>query len=132
MQGVDNDKILYRKAVAIRRDFERRLIEPGLLEKIYTVYNPALTNPESFLATATQLFPALNCGLASVYLQTVLGKGEIIHGTYKSEGHTFLAIKNLIIDITADQFGGPKVYVGTLRWPWQKPGPMNRTITGGR
>jgi hypothetical protein len=32
---------------------------------------------------------------------------------------TVLAIGSTIIDITADQFGGPAVYVGPPRPPWE-------------
>jgi len=82
-------------------------------------YNP-VANIESFLDWAKDQFPKLNCGLTAVYLKHHLGTGQIIKGSYNKEHHTFLEIGDNIIDITADQFGGPKIYVGPLKLPWSR------------
>jgi len=48
-----------------------------------------------------------------------VAEGEIVQGKYQNENHTFLMLEdNQIVDITADQYGGPKVYVGDLKLPW--------------
>lgn len=101
----------------VRRDFESGKIPKKLLADLYHNYNPSV-EIDSFIDEAERLFPALNCGLASVYLQHVIGRGEVVHGSYNDHNHTFLSIGELIIDITADQFGGPKVYIGPLQTPW--------------
>ena len=101
----------------IRKDFEKRKISDNSLKKLYFKYNN-IGNINLFLKRARKLFPYLNCGIASVYLQNIFG-GEIIQGKYKGNSHTFLKLNNKIIDITADQYGGPKVYAGELRKPWK-------------
>src|SRR6476620_2711849 len=117
-------KRLEKPASAIREQFERDAIPLLTLAWLYNSYNPLLEITR-FILTARAMFPRLNCGLASPYLRDVLQKGEVVHGTYKGNGHTFLLIDGLheqwIIDITADQFGGPKVYVGPLKSPWSMP-----------
>ena len=99
-----------------RRDFENKDLDIELLKKLYQEYNP-LDAIDEFIQTALAQFPKLNCGLASVYLKHLLG-GEIIKGTYENEPHTFLKIENTIIDVTADQYGGQKVYIGNVAKPW--------------
>jgi hypothetical protein len=108
---------LYESARLARETFESGSISRELLARLYSEYNPGV-EIDSFLDEAARLFPTLNCGLASVYLQYILGQGEIINGNHNGHNHTFLKIKDLIVDITADQFDGPEVYVGPLRAPW--------------
>jgi hypothetical protein len=107
-------------ASKVRREFEQKKIPRNKLKGIYLSYNPSIEDINYFVSDAERLFPNLNCGLASVYLKFVLGFGEIVKGSYSGIGHTFLLIQdNNIIDVTADQFGGPKVYVGQLKDPWR-------------
>lgn len=114
-------KQLEKKAYRVRRKFERGTIPPFELAWLYDSYNPIL-DITRFISTAQEIFPRLSCGLASAYLQRLLQKGVVVHGTYKGHGHTFLLIDDhWIVDITADQFGGPKVYVGPLKSPWSMP-----------
>ena len=102
-----------------RRKFELGQADKELLVRLYTDYNP-VDDIESFLEQANVLFPRLNCGLTTVYLREVFGDGDIVKGRYNNENHTFLLMNgDTIIDITADQYGGPRVYVGPLRKPWQ-------------
>lgn len=116
--GMDtNKKQIWRVACLARADFESNFIPFELLAELYGRYNSAV-EVRSFLIRARQLFPALNCGVTSVYLRHVLQKGEIISGRYAEQKHTFLLVGMLVVDITADQFGGPSVYVGQLRAPW--------------
>ena len=103
----------------IRTDFEKGTVNGPLLRKLYKKYNPSIRNLEEFVKEALHIFPNLNCGLTAVYLKHLLG-GDIIKGKFKVHNHTFLVIKNLVVDITADQYGGPKVYVGPLTYPWAK------------
>lgn len=103
--------------------FENHEVNRQLLQNLYHDYNPGLENLNLFVEKAEELFPYLNCGLATVYLREVLKIGRIINGNYEDNKHTFLLIeidinKILIIDITADQYGGPSIYVGPLQAPW--------------
>ena len=105
-------------STATRRNFEQRKIDKKILKELYLVYNP-IENVDRFIERAETLFPKLNCGLASVYLKNVLGFGDVVNGSYENQKHTFLlADKKIVVDITSDQFGGPKVYVGPLKEPW--------------
>lgn len=108
---------LYHHATDVRYCFERGDIDLSILRDLYPRYEPP-NDIDLLLERAQQLFPHLNCGLASVYLQSQLG-GEVVRGFYKGHPHTFLLIDHsTIVDITADQFGGPGVYVGTSQEPW--------------
>ena len=102
----------------VREDFEQKQIPKEKLAELYAKYNPSV-DTQRFVIEAEKLFPTLNCGLASVYLREVLGCGEVVRGTYKNHNHTFLLLSDgTIIDITADQYGGPSVYIGVLMLPW--------------
>ncbi|HIH42796.1 TPA: hypothetical protein HA246_04075 [Candidatus Woesearchaeota archaeon] len=108
-------------AYSARKKFETDKIPINKLKKLYLAYNK-MPNIKKFLLQAKKLFPKLNCGLATVYLKYMLGSGKIVNGKYKNNNHTFLLLANkqnkLIIDITADQYEGPKVYVGRIKKPW--------------
>ena len=99
-----------------RDDFENGLIDQNLLVELYRGYTD-VGDTARFVTKAREIFPNGNCGLASLYLKKELG-GEIVQGKYGEHNHTFLLHNDTVIDITADQFGGPKVYVGPLRSPW--------------
>jgi len=103
----------------VRKSFEKREIPQEKLERVYFHYN-SLKDIKTFIERALRLFPRGNCGLASVYLQQFLPSAEVIRGNYGLESHTFLLLdETVVIDITADQFGGPEVYVGLLKEPWR-------------
>ena|SRR3989338_2807645 len=104
-------------AVEARKEFEQGSVDKKILEKFYKIYNP-MDNVPLFIKRAQKLFPKLNCGLASVYIQRLISGSKIIEGKYKNNLHTFLMLKDVLIDITADQYGGPAVYVGPLQKPW--------------
>jgi hypothetical protein len=110
-------KVLEQYAAAARSALESGSVSREVLSRLYTGYNPDVAI-DSFLDKAAELFPSLNCGLASVYLQHVLDQGSVVRGRYGSQLHTFLVIDDTVVDITADQYGGPRVYVGPLRAPW--------------
>lgn len=103
-------------AQKIRKEFEEGTVPLPLIEERYQKYNPV--ESEEFFTKAQELFPSLNCGIASVYLQVHLPGSQIVKGKYKENNHTFLRVNEMIIDITADQYGGPEVYVGPLVSPW--------------
>ncbi len=105
-------------AEAIRMKFERRQIPKEELARLYSRYNPQVDG-NIFIKEAEKLFPKLNCGLATVYLQKVLG-GEIVNGQFQNHNHTYLLLNGEVVDITADQYGGPEVYVGELKFPWAR------------
>ncbi len=104
----------------IRKSFEKKEIPQEKLERLYSQYNP-VKDIKTFIRRAAESFPRGNCGLASVYLQQFLPTAEVIKGKYGLESHTFLLLdKRLVVDITADQFDGPKVYVGPFCDPWKR------------
>src|SRR5262245_25798387 len=102
-----------------RKAFEDQTIPTALLGNLYLEYNPDVGRIERFLRRAAETFPTYNCGLATVYLKHVYGGGEVVNGFYDGHDHTFLKLGGMAVDITADQFGGPRVYVGTLDLPWE-------------
>ncbi len=105
-------------AVQARADFEADKIKSDELRELYFQYNP-IKEMDIFMKRAKRMFPHLNCGLISCYLQKRFPKSKIVNGKYKNNKHTFLMVeKSIIIDITADQYEGPKVYVGPLQQPW--------------
>ncbi|MBI4065614.1 hypothetical protein HY412_00265 [Candidatus Kaiserbacteria bacterium] len=108
LQGVADDA---------RRVFEKKSVEEALLVELYAAYAD-VGDTTLFVKRALSSFPRLACGVATVYLRHRLGTGEIIQGRYGKESHTFFLLDDTIVDITADQYGGPKTYVGKLRPPW--------------
>lgn len=111
---------LLKIAQKARKSFEERTVSRDRLEDLYRTYQPEVLDIGLFVESAQRLFPNLNCGLASVYLQAEIGLGEIIQGFFNDAPHTFLAINDTIIDITADQYGGPPIYVGPLVGQWSR------------
>lgn len=114
---------IQKAAVETRKQFEDRKVNTQALEKLYAAYNPNVGDIALFIQRACELFPQLNCGLASVYLREILNLGTATQGKYLDQDHTFLLIENgqdnlTIADITSDQYGGPRVYVGPLQAPW--------------
>lgn len=107
-----------RKKVAhqTRHLFESGAVNHELLVGLYREYAD-VGDTLHFVAKAKDIFPNGNCGLTSLYLKKQLG-GKVVQGKYKEHNHTFLLIDDIVIDITADQFGGPGVYVGHLQLPW--------------
>lgn len=101
-----------------RKQFEMGLTDRKKLIGLYREYTD-VGDTEQFIKKARDIFPQGNCGLASLYLKTKLG-GEVIQGRYGKHNHTFLLIDDTVVDITADQFGGPKVYTGPLQSPWKR------------
>lgn len=109
--------------VEARKQFEDHRVDTQTLEKLYAAYNPDVGDVALFIQRARELFPHLNCGLASVYLREILNLGTVTQGEYLNHDHTFLLIENeqdspTVADITSDQYGGPPVYVGPLQAPW--------------
>jgi hypothetical protein len=105
-------------ASKVRADFEARRINEDELKQLYQQYNP-LDDIDSFMKSAREIFPNLNCGLASVYLRKLFYGSKIVNGKYQNNNHTFILLENsTVVDITSDQYGGPKVYVGPLQSPW--------------
>ena len=112
-------KEIEKIAIKIREKFEDNKIDNALLISLYQEYNPQVEDIYSFIDKSKEMFPYLNCGLTSLYLQHILQKGKIIQGKYNGTGHTFLLLPEyIVVDITTDQFRGPKYYVGKLREPW--------------
>lgn len=103
-----------------REDFEQQTLDVDQLADLYFRYN-RIPNVKYFVYQALLSFPEGNCGLASVYMRDQLGAGEVSKGIYDGFGHTVLTDVGEVelIDITADQFGGPNVYVGEIVLPWQ-------------
>ncbi|HIH43188.1 TPA: hypothetical protein HA246_06100 [Candidatus Woesearchaeota archaeon] len=105
-------------ACKVRADFEARKIDEVELKLLYQQYNP-LEDIDIFMQRAGEMFPNLNCGLTTVYLKKLFPNGKLINGRYKNNNHTFLLLdESIVVDITSDQYDGPKVYVGPLQKPW--------------
>ena len=114
---ISTDEIL-EIAKNTRREFEESRVDKDLLARLYLAYNQ-VEDINSFIKRADLIFPSLNCGLASAYIQGKIECGEIVLGHYHNNPHSFLLLdEGFIVDITADQFGGPKIYVGPLTYPW--------------
>jgi hypothetical protein len=109
-------KIL-RTIAEVRAAFEAGSYDDGIAAAAYQAY-ASVPDIELFLRRARVLFPALNCGLCSAYLHAVLGRGSVVRTRYNGHPHTVLLTDGVMIDITADQFGGPPIYVGPVRPPW--------------
>ncbi len=113
-----------------RSDFETGRVPRELLASLYSVWAPKVIDLDGFLDWAIPRFPEANCGIASVYLHHRLGGvGEPIYGKYHApdgrHGHTILHLgEGRGVDITADQFGGPRVHVGALVLPWEVQIPV--------
>ena len=114
----NSDNMLIEEiADEVRVEFELRRVDLDLLSLLYREF-AVVTDMYNFLKAAQKQFPIANSGLAGVYLQSILG-GELVGGYYKQIPHTFLFLdEKLVVDITADQFGGPRVYVGPLTYPY--------------
>lgn len=86
-------------------------------------------------ATALSLedFPSTACQVATDELLHRIGYGRIVDGSYVVSGqgkidgywrHEWLDLgktevaEHTILDITADQFGGPPIYLGDFQRPW--------------
>ena len=83
---------IFKCVTEARGQFENGLIPTNQLETLYHGYNPSIQDLGKFIFTSKQLFPLGNCGLTSIYLRNVLGFGEIHHGYYDSQPHTFLLL----------------------------------------
>jgi hypothetical protein len=115
--AVPADAATLRTVIEVRAAFETGTYDEDIAVAAYQADAP-VPDIELFLRRARVLFPALNCGLCSAYLRAVLGFGSMARTRYNGHPHTVLAVDNVIIDITADQFGGPPTYVGAVQPPW--------------
>lgn len=108
-----------------RDDLEQRRFSETELVELWQAYYPDDADAAAGIVMgALALFPRLSCGLGSGILRSRVGSGEIVDVAYRvggrSLGHTVLRLINGdIMDITADQFGGPSVYVGPAVDPWR-------------
>lgn len=107
------------KAIAkkMRKAFETQAIPSQELIDAYQAYHPT-KNIKQIVQSSQKTFPHGTSKLTAAYLQKEIGTGTIVHGNYKGKQHAFLKVGKTIIDITADQYGGPAVYVGPLKAPW--------------
>ncbi len=108
---------LLKQALVARQGFRLRRLDARRLADLYDAYH-SVPDVNGFVRRGMDMFPRLCCGLASVHLRSCLGGGVVTRGFYGPSPHTFLVIRSLVVDITADQFGGPEVYVGPLKLPW--------------
>jgi hypothetical protein len=108
---------LYHAAIDAREQLSRRRVDPELLARLYYAYN-RIPDVDAFVESGLRMFPRLCCGLASSYLRGRLGEGVVCRGSYGGQRHSYLLVRGSVLDITADQFGGPEVYHGPLVSPW--------------
>ncbi len=131
-------------AESTRRDFEVGAIAVPHLVKVALINRPGLTEEELRYVRvgatgAVANFPDEACQVATDELKHRLGFGEIIDGSYvvtdsggheSFERHEFLEVgrtdraERTIVDISADQFGGPPLYVGAWIRPWSTLGDL--------
>lgn len=110
---------LYNTVKNARELLESNSVNNMVLNELRKSYVDA-ADLDSFVSAADKIFPSLNCGIASLYLKQALKQGKVVKGSYNGNSHTFLILdKEKIIDITADQHGGPAIYVGPLISPWK-------------
>ena len=106
-------------AWGLRRQFETGVAYTERLKRLYmSLLTVPLDDPDLFFRRAQELFPQGNCGIATVALFDILGGQISKDATYRGVTHTVLELGGRIVDITADQFGGPAVYFGKLSDPW--------------
>jgi hypothetical protein len=118
-------RIMSEAAVA-RHELASNTVDRKLLADLCLPYASSFGgNVDHFLDRTLPNFPDGNCGVASIYLKHRLEGGELRNGTFHGLTHVVLDLSevvlqydDLISDITADQFGGPKIYVGPMRDPW--------------
>lgn len=115
-----NHSALFEIARSARFDLESKSVDGRLLASLYSEFND-IPDVVGFVRRSLAQFPRLGCGMASVYCRHKLGAGKIVVGSYAGVRHSFLLYDRILVDITADQFGGPPVYVGPLRQPWSLP-----------
>ncbi len=102
-----------------RNAFEDGSIDSSLLKARFGIWYPGVANIQEYIDGARDDFPNGCCSMASAYLREEIGAGQIKYGRYNGYGHTVLKLSKFeIVDITADQFGGPDVYYGSLEHPW--------------
>ena len=103
-----------------RLEFENGKVDRNKVIDLYWRKNPANRKFDvGSLSSTLNIFPYNNCGLVSVYLESLIPDSKVVEGKYGLRYHDFILVQeSIIVDITADQFGGPKVYVGKLRSPW--------------
>lgn len=127
-----------------RREWEQDAIDYKLLCKLYRkwVEEFGLTDHRvelddygirSIVQLARHYFPKGCCGVASCWLARKIPDSKLVHGAYQirkkkwfglkvkvtEEPHTWIETGDTIIDITADQFGGPKIYIGPVKEPYK-------------
>lgn len=114
-------------ALVARAAFETRTVPRPILRSILSLsFAPgaSISELDPILDLFEDVFPYENCDLATGYLQHQLGEGELTIGAFNGRPHVFLSLfvglERVAVDITADQFGGPPVYVGPLQAPWER------------
>jgi len=55
-------------------------------------------------------------------------RGDHRSGCVRDEGHTYLVARGSVVDVTADQFDGPEVYVGRSYRLGVAPDPLDRRV----
>lgn len=111
-----------------RTDFESGAISVDHVLEVGRLYLPAgaIDMYGAEVPAILTYFPSMACDLASAVLRHRVGYGEVSEGSYEGLVHTFLNLgetalgPETIVDITADQYGGPRMYVGPLTEPWSK------------
>ncbi len=119
------------EARAVREMFETGRYDPSEVSELVQTYwtNRGSQRDSEQLRSSIEScmpnFPRGWCDIASVVLMHRLGEGELLTGVYyKSprvfDSHAVLSVGGAICDMTADQFGGPKLYVGEFVLPWTR------------
>lgn len=126
---------LHQQATAARLEWEMRAVDWDKLQELYRKWVEefgnvghqialSLVGLPRMIANAQSTFPKGCCGMASCLLASRIPNAQLVHGLYEcpqQEPHTWVMVDDLVLDITADQFGGPPVYIGPLEKPWIFP-----------
>lgn len=87
---------------------------------------------DAFCTNATAIFPSGRAGSHRCSSVTCLVSETWFTVSMKATGHAFLQVRRrIVVDVTADQFGGPGVHVGDLLPPWERvrlAGPFVRGV----
>jgi len=117
---LNRDTEIIRTALDVRKSFEDGSVYDSLiLRTVYMELRPQAHIDET-LRYCRGSFPRGNCGLASAYLKHALHRGRVVDGSYEGLEHSVLLFEPemVILDITADQFGGPSIYLGPVIPTW--------------
>lgn len=116
---------LMSEALAVREMLSTKSYDKDeivhLTQNFYSKSNPE--HIQRSVEACLPNFPRGCCDFASLLLQDRIQDGEVTTGVYYKrprafDAHAFLQLGGILCDLTADQFGGPRIYIGEFVLPW--------------